>query len=233
MNDSSLDLTQRVAAIRDRVAAAAARSGRAADDITIVAAAKTRSAAEIEAVIAAGVTSIGHNYVQEATAQRPLVTGPATWRLIGPLQTNKINATLRCCDTVDTLHTVELAAELDARVQRQGRAPWPVLLQIRLGGEATKSGCDPSEAESVLTAVQQMPGLLCLGLMTMPPPGEVDASRRWFGQLRELAVRLRAQTGLALPVLSMGMSEDFELAVEEGATHVRLGTALFGPRPPR
>jgi pyridoxal phosphate enzyme (YggS family) len=153
----------------------------------------------------------------------------AVWRLIGPLQRNKARQAVETFDAVDTVGSAELVSALGRRLE--GRtAPLPVLLQIRLGDEATKSGVEAQDAAPLLEAVQQTPALQCLGLMTMPPPQPPNAVRRYFAALGELAVRLREQSGLPLPVLSMGMSHDYEVAIEEGATHVRLGTVLFGPR---
>ncbi len=224
------ELLERYREVCDRVAAAAVRSGRTAGDVTLVAAVKGRGAAEVATLLDAGLTALGHNYVQEAEAMRAAVSQPAVWRLIGPLQTNKAGVALRLFDTVDTLASESLARALEQRCVREGREALPVLVQVRLGGEATKSGVDPDQVEPLLVRLQQTPHLLCQGLMTMPPPGPAEAGRRWFVALRQLAVGLRGQTGLALPVLSMGMSEDYEVAIEEGATLVRVGTALFGPR---
>lgn len=222
-------IAERVAAVRARIAAAAVAAGREPAEIRLVAAAKTRTAGEVAEVIAAGVGEIGHNYVQELAAMRPAVVPAATWRLIGPLQKNKINAALRCCETIDSLHSAELAVALESRAARAERVV-EVLVQVQLGGEATKSGVTPADLEQLLEVMQPMPHLRCLGLMTIPPPGAVGEARRWFAELRSIADRLRAAAGLALPYLSMGMSHDFEAAIGEGATHLRLGTALFGPR---
>lgn len=226
-----IDLAARTAELQARVAAAAARSGRPAAAVCLVAAAKGRTPAEIDAVLAAGVEVLGLNYVQEAEAQRAAVTRPAAWHMIGPLQRNKIGAALRTFERIDTIHDLRLAQGLDRRWRGEARdGLLPVLLTIRIGGEATKTGADPEAAEELLAGVQLLGTLECQGLMTMPPPGPPEECRRHFAALRELAERLRVASGLALPVLSMGMSADFEVAIEEGATEVRLGTALFGPR---
>ena len=223
------DITQRVLEVQQRIAAAAARSGRAASDITLVAAAKTRTAAEIDAVIAAGVTEIGENYAQEAAEQKPGVTLPARWRMIGHLQQNKANLALEVFDTLDSLDSAKLAGRLSRRLEELG-SELEVLVQVRLGGEDSKSGVEPVDLHGLLTTVQQTPHLRCLGLMTMPPPGDLELMRRYHAELRNLAEREREQTGLLLEVLSMGMSHDYEVAIAEGATQVRIGTALFGPR---
>lgn len=224
-----MDAGSRVAEVQGRIAAAAARAGRSAADVTLVAAAKTRTAEQVAEVIAAGVRQIGHNYVQEAQAMRPELPAPAAWRLIGHLQRNKAKDALALFDVIDSLDSERLAKALDRQAAEAGREV-PVLLQVRLGGEETKSGVEPAAVEPFLEVVQQTAHLRCLGLMTMPPPASADESRRWFGQLRELAERLRAHSGLPLRELSMGMSGDYEVAIEEGATLVRVGTALFGPR---
>ncbi|MCC7493930.1 MAG: YggS family pyridoxal phosphate-dependent enzyme [Fimbriimonadaceae bacterium] len=233
MTDSMISAAARLAALRARIAAAAARAGRSPDHVTLVAAVKTRTAAEVAPLLAAGLTELGHNYVQEAAAMRAALPTPAVWRLIGPLQRNKVGAALRCCDVVDSLDSPDLATALAARCERDGRATVDVLLQVRLGEESTKAGVAPAAVAALLAMVQQTPHLRCLGLMTMPPPPSVEPSRPHFARLRGLAEELRAASGLPLPVLSMGMSADYEDAILEGATHVRVGTALFGPRTPR
>ncbi|MBI5834903.1 MAG: YggS family pyridoxal phosphate-dependent enzyme [Armatimonadetes bacterium] len=230
-----VDLADRVKALRQRMAAAAASSGRPPEAVTLVAASKTRSAAEVAAALAAGVDQIGENYVQEALAKRPQVPTPAVWRLIGPLQRNKAGHALRGFNAVDTLDNLELAQTLSRRWESADPPgePLEVLIEVHLGGEATKSGIEPAQVGELLDRLQLLPGLQCLGLMTMPPPLPAEQVRGYFAQLRELAGDLRARSGLALPVLSMGMSADFEVAIAEGATQVRLGTVLFGPRGPR
>ncbi|MBI2300853.1 MAG: YggS family pyridoxal phosphate-dependent enzyme [Armatimonadetes bacterium] len=223
------DIAARVAEIRDRIARAAESAGRAAGEVTLVAAAKTRSAAEVDSAIAAGVTDIGENYVQEAEDKRARVAGAATWRMIGHLQRNKAGAAAAAFDTADTIDSARLAEALERRLAGSGRII-DVLMEIHLGGEASKSGVEPAGAHELLNVLQQMPSLRCLGVMTMPPPAAPETARRWFSELRELAECLRRSSGLPLRVVSMGMSQDFEAAVAEGATHVRIGTALFGPR---
>jgi pyridoxal phosphate enzyme (YggS family) len=220
----------RVREAHDRIAAAAARAGRSADAVTLVAATKTQPPTVVAAALAAGVDELGENYVQEAAAKRPAVGQPARWRLIGPLQRNKAGAALALFDTIDTLADLRVAQALARRCEQRGGAPREVLVEVHLGEEPTKAGVAPAAAEELLVGLQLLPGLRCLGLMTMPPPVPADEGRRYFAALASLARELAARTGLALPVLSMGMSHDYEVAIEEGATHVRLGTALFGPR---
>lgn len=223
------ELHERLAEVRERVAQAAVASGRPPAAVTIVAAAKQQSIAAQAAVVAAGIAHLGHNYAQEASAARAVLDQPAVWHLIGHLQRNKAGLAAELFDRVDTLDSARLADALGRR-REPVAGPLPVLLQVRLGGEASKSGVEPEEAGRLLEAVQQTGGLVCLGLMTMPPPGSIAESRRWFARLRELAERLRRESGDALPVLSMGMSQDYEAAIAEGSTEVRLGTAIFGQR---
>ena len=226
---SAHSVADRVTEVRSRIAMAARRAGRDPQDIVLIAAAKSRTPDELEQAITAGVSAIGHNYVQEAAAMRPQIAGAATWRLIGPLQRNKVNQALRACDTVDSVHTAKLAESIGIRAERAQRIV-EVLLQVRLGEEDSKSGAAPDEVPELLASVQLMPWLRCLGMMTIPPPAEIVETRRWFASLRAMADDVRSRSGLPLPILSMGMSHDFEAAIEEGATHVRIGTALFGPR---
>lgn len=222
-------IAERVREVQDRIAAAAVRSGRRPEAVTLIAATKSRTPEEVEAAIAAGVAHVGENYVQEAVAKRAAVSMPASWRMIGHLQTNKVNAALAVFDSLDSLDSLRLARALHTRLERAERA-LDVLIEVRLGGEESKTGIDPTESDQLLAGLQQMATLRCLGLMTMPPPGDPTTARRYFAELRELAERLRRSSGLPLEVLSMGMSQDYEVAIEEGATHVRIGTALFGPR---
>ena len=206
-----------VASIRSRIAAAAARSGRDAADITLVAATKTVPVELVAAVVAAGVVDIGENRAQELTAKAPALVGTgARWHFLGQLQRNKVRVLapwVVCWQSVDR---DELGAEIAKR------APGArVLIEVNLAGEPAKGGCGPSEAAGLLDSLRAR-GLVVAGLMAVPPAD--DDPRRWFARLRELGAHLE------LPELSMGMSGDFEIAVEEGATMVRVGRALFGPR---
>jgi hypothetical protein len=228
-----MSVAERVAEVRQRIAAAAARAGRDPGEVTLVAASKTRSAEEVAAAAEAGIVEFGENYVQEAAPKRAALEAlgvSAYWRMIGHLQRNKAAQAVEVFDVVDSLDSPRLGRALQARAEQGVTAAVEVLLQIRLGGEPSKWGVEPSGADELLKMVQQMPLLRCLGLMTMPPPSSVAETRRYFVELRELAEGLRERSGLPLPVLSMGMSQDYDVAVEEGATHVRIGTALFGPR---
>jgi pyridoxal phosphate enzyme (YggS family) len=218
----------RLAAVRAAVHAAAVHVGRDPADIRIVAVTKTFPASTVAAAVAAGLTDVGENYVQEARAKRAGVTG-AVWHLIGGLQRNKLRAALAVFDCVQTVDSVALADALGAAAA--GRR-LPVLVQVNVAGEATKRGVPPEHVEGVATAILSHPTLLLEGLMTVPPAGEPEASRPHFRALRELRNRTQVRVGVELPHLSMGMSSDFTVAVEEGATWLRLGRALFGGRDP-
>ncbi len=222
MSDLAADLAANLAAVRARIAAAAARAGRDASEVRLIAVAKTKSAAAVRAAIAAGATDIGENYVQEGAAKRAAVGDGACWHFIGRLQRNKAG---RAVAAFDYIHTVDSAA-LGAALARQGAARGRVvrvLVEVRLGGEASKVGVDPAALPDLLVALRD-PHLVVDGLMTVPPPGPPEATRLFFRQLRAL----RDEAGLR--ELSMGMSDDFEVAVEEGATMVRVGRAIFGAR---
>ena len=223
----------RFAALRARVDAAARRSGRDPAAVRIVGAAKTQPAERVAAAVQAGLRDIGENYVQEAAGKRVAVearVGPALarslhWHGIGPLQRNKAKHAVACFEWLHAVDGARLATELDRRAAEAGRS-LVVLLQLNLSGEATKTGVAAEELPALLDAVRGLAHLRVVGLMTMPAPApDPEAARPVFARLRALAAAAQ------LPELSMGMSDDFEVAVEEGATLVRIGTALFGPRP--
>lgn len=220
-----------VAAARERIAAACARVGRDPAGVQIVAASKTQPAAAIAEAIAAGVNIVGENRVQEAAVKRPLVGGGPPWHLIGPLQRNKAKAALELFDAIETVDRAELADRLELLLAPSGRVV-PVYLEVNVGGEAQKSGVMPAAATALAEHVaSRCPHLALRGLMAVPPwHPDPERSRPHFAALRELAARVEARAGHARLQLSMGMSEDFEIAVEEGATAVRLGRVLFGER---
>ena len=221
----------RVAEARERIAAACARAGRDVRAVRLLAVGKTQGPDAVAAAIAAGIEAIGENRVQEAQAKRPLVAATARWHLIGPLQRNKARTALELFEVIETVDRVELADRLQALLAGSARVV-PVFLEVNVGGEAAKSGAAPSEIAAIATHVlQRCPGLALRGLMTVPPyDPDAERSRPHFAALRTLGERLAAALGLPPLELSMGMSEDFEVAVEEGATEVRLGRILFGER---
>ncbi len=221
------DIRANVERVRERIARAAERAGRRPEDVLLVAVSKTVEAERVRAAVAAGITALGENRVQEARAKIAEIGRPAAWHLIGHLQTNKARDAVELFDVIHSVDRVELARELDRRAHARDRVV-RVLLQVNVGGEATKGGVAPAAVAETLEALVPLRNLAVRGLMTIPPEVErAEEARGWFQALRKLAERH------ALPELSMGMSGDFEVAVEEGATMVRVGTAIFGPRPPR
>jgi PLP dependent protein len=223
----------RLDAVRVRIAAACARAGRSPDDVTLVAISKTFGPEEIREATEAGLTLFGENKVQEAAQKIPLCSSAVEWHLVGHLQRNKVKfvpSLFRMVHAVDSWRILEaLNQACDAAGVRL-----PVLLEINVSGEGSKFGLPPELGQQVL---EQANGLSCVevrGLMTMPPyHPDPEAARPFFRKLRALRDEWKAATGFGLPELSMGMSGDFEVAIEEGATFVRLGTILFGPRKPR
>jgi PLP dependent protein len=226
-----LSISDNLAAVRERIAAACARAQRGPSEVRIVGVTKTHPAETVAAAVAAGVDAIGENRVQEAAAKRPLVAAPAPWHLVGPLQRNKAKLALGLFDLIETLDRIELADRLETLLAAEGRLV-PVFMEINIGGEIAKSGAPPSHAallvEYVLT---RCPHLRLSGLMTVPPyDPDPERSRPHFAALRTLGRDLAESFSLPTLELSMGMTEDFCVAVEEGATWVRLGRVLFGER---
>ncbi len=226
------DVASNWRAVCARVAAAARRAGRDPGGVRIIAVSKTKPVEAIEAAIAAGATDIGENYVQEAAAKIGRIGTAARWHLIGHLQRNKAVRAAELFELIHTLDSVALGEALSRHALRRAQ-PLRVLVEINSGGEATKSGIAPVHVGPLLAALGLLPGLLIDGLMTIPPPGPTaESARRHFRGLRELRDQLRrdAPSNAPLRELSMGMSDDFEVAVEEGATMVRVGRAIFGER---
>ncbi|MDX1418753.1 MAG: YggS family pyridoxal phosphate-dependent enzyme [Rubricoccaceae bacterium] len=232
----STRIADRADAVRSRIAAACARAGRSPDAVTLVAVTKTFPLPVVEAAVAAGLRDFGENRVQELAAKAEALPGEhagggVRWHLIGHLQRNKAKEALRHADAFHALDSLRLAETLERRAAQAGRV-LPCLVQVNVSGEGTKEGVDPEEAHALLGVVASFAHLRIDGLMTMAAPAATEAEletvvRPQFRQLRRLA---ETAPGGALPVVSMGMSGDYEVAVEEGATHVRLGSALFGPR---
>jgi len=217
-----VDVAANLAAVRIRIARAAQRAGRDPGTVHLIAVSKTKPAALVRAALAAGATDFGENYVQEAVAKRAEVGAGGRWHLIGHLQRNKAARAVETFDCIQTVDSAALGTALARHAAEQQRTIH-VLVEVRLGGEATKSGVDP-EALPALLAELQLPALVVDGLMTVPPPGDPEAARPHFRTLRALGERA------GLRELSMGMSDDFEVAIEEGATMVRVGRAIFGAR---
>ena len=229
--DPRMSIEDRAAFIREGIARAAERAGRDLSEIVLVGVTKTRTVDEVREV-APFVDAIGENRVQEAQGKRA-AWGEAPsppWRLIGHLQNNKARRAVELFDTVDSLASIQLADRLSRIADEIGRT-LPVLIEVNTAREASKSGVDPEDFPALLENVLRLPRLALEGLMTIGPLTDDEARvRRAFAELRGLAERARASSGLPLPVLSMGMSSDMELAILEGSTMVRIGTALFGPR---
>ena len=200
--------------------------------MTLVAVSKTVPAARLRAAVAAGQQVLGENRVQEAESKRAEVPG-ATWHLIGSLQSNKARRAIETFAVVETVGSTELAARLDALVRERGRAPYPVLLQVNVDRDPAKAGFPPDELRRAVEHLDRLHDLDVRGLMTVGRlVDDPEDARATFIALRALSQELRASWARLGPGLSMGMSDDFELAVEEGATIVRVGRAIFGDRPP-
>ena len=212
------------------MAAAARVAGRAPESVTLVGVGKTQPAEVLVAARAAGLADLAENYVQEALPKIALVPrSGTTWHFIGTLQTNKTRAVAEHFDWVHTVDRLKLAERLAAQRPFHG-PPLQLLIQVNIGDEASKGGIEPEALPALAVAIAQLPRIALRGLMCVPPPSEDPAVQRgYFAQLRRLRDDL-VSDGLALDVLSMGMSTDFEAAILEGATHIRIGTALFGPR---
>lgn len=228
------DLRARLSAVRKKITAAALRSNRATDEITLIAISKTHPPQTLQAAIEAGVSDLGESRVQEA---EPKITQigrqSARWHLVGHLQENKARRAIGLFDIIHSLDSISLAQRLDRLCASEARDELPVLVQINLGGEDSKTGIDPNEVEALLDAVAQCPRLQLIGLMTLPPYSEnPENARSFFKTLRELRDQFQrdGRFGTGAGHLSMGMSHDFEIAIEEGATMIRVGTAIFGER---
>jgi pyridoxal phosphate enzyme (YggS family) len=229
-----LTVRERFENIRGRVAAAALRSGRDPSEVCLVAAVKRVPVDRILEAVEAGVEMLGENYVQEAQRLKEQIPSPVKWHMIGNLQSNKARQAVRLFDVIETVDREKIVNELERCAYEVGRR-LDVMVQVDLAGEATKSGADPDQTRRLIEAVAACENLRCVGLMTMPPfYDDPEGARPYFAELRRLRDRLQPSMpqGVDLRGLSMGMSGDFEVAVEEGATLVRIGTALFGPRKP-
>jgi pyridoxal phosphate enzyme (YggS family) len=228
------DVASRLTAVRQRIAAACLRTGRDADGITIVAVTKTHPATAIAALLAAGIRDIGENRVQELEAKVAEVgRGTVRWHLIGHLQRNKARRAVELSDLIHSIDSVRLAEKLSEEAIIAGRV-LEGLIQVNVSGEATKGGLEADHAMEEIGEICALPGLRIQGLMTMAPlTADEGVTRRVFAAARELCERAAGGiSGFEARHLSMGMSADFELAVEEGSTMVRLGTVLLGERGP-
>ena len=221
-----LDIRANLGRVQEAVARACARAGRSPDHVLLIAVSKTMDAERVRLAVAAGVAALGENRVQEAREKIEALGHPVPWHLIGGLQTNKARDAARLFDWIHSVDRLELAQELSRRAHAAART-LSILLQVNLGDEPQKGGVAPAETKRLCEAVAGLPGLRVRGLMAIPPAAPTaEETRPHFRTLREL------RDSLGLEHLSMGMSADYEVAIEEGATMVRVGTAIFGPRAP-
>ena len=226
-----MGLAENLASIQQRIAAACARSGRDPASVTLLAVSKGMPPEVIRAAADAGLALFGENKVQEAKAKIPLCPGRLRWHLIGHLQSNKCRDAVHCFEMIHSVDSVALAEEIQKFADKQAKT-MRVLLEVNLAGETSKFGFHPEAVVEALTLINALPKLEIHGLMTIAPwTQEPEKVRPVFRKLRELKTGCEDALGAPLPHLSMGMSADFEVAIEEGATIVRIGTSLFGARP--
>ena len=221
---------ENLAAIEWRIEAACHRSGRPRSSVTLIGVSKTFPPSLVDAVVALGVRDIGENRVQELKTKVGQVSATPRWHLIGHVQSNKANEAARLADVIHTIDSERLAEKIALEAGRLGKT-LDVLVQVNVGEESQKSGVSPAGAPELIEAVSRQESLRLRGLMTIPPVAPPDEARRYFAQLRELRDRLAGRSGSGIfTELSMGMSDDYEIAIEEGASMIRIGRALFGER---
>ena len=218
------ELADNLDRIRARIATACQQAGRDVGDVLLLGVTKTVLPEAVDAAVAAGLTTFGENKIQEAKAKIPEVSNRARWHFIGHLQSNKAREAVALFDLIQSVDSVKLAGELDQWAERAGKTQ-PILLEVNVAGEASKHGLRLEDVAAAVTEINRLAHLEVRGLMTIPPYAvDPEQARPFFRQLRTLRDRLR------LPELSMGMSHDFTVAIEEGATIVRIGAAIFGER---
>jgi hypothetical protein len=225
-----VSLADNLAAIQQRICAACERAGRAPGDVILLAVTKSQPPETVQAATELGLVLFGENKVQEAKGKIPFCPGRARWHLIGHLQSNKCRDAVELFEMIQSVDSLHLAKEINKRAEQAAKR-MPVLLEVNVAGEASKFGYAPGELLAELKQINALPRLEIQGLMTMPPWSlESEKARPHFHQARQLKSQCEQILGASLPHLSMGMTGDFEVAIEEGATFVRIGTALFGPR---
>jgi pyridoxal phosphate enzyme (YggS family) len=225
-----MDLAANLQAIQQRIAAACARAGRDPASVTLLAVTKSQPPDAVREAAQLGLTLFGENKVQEAKAKIPLCPGRLRWHMIGHLQTNKCRDAVGLFEMIQGIDSLHLAEEVNRRADQAGKT-LPILLEVNAVGEASKFGYRPEQLLTEFMQINALPRLEIHGLMTIPPwTPDPEKVRPVFRQVRELKQRCEQVLGAPLPQLSMGMSGDFEVAIEEGATIVRIGTALFGER---
>jgi hypothetical protein len=223
-------IAENLNSIQQRIAAASARAGRDANSVRLLAVSKTHPPETIRAAVECGQLHFGENKIQEAKAKIPLCPGKARWQFIGHLQSNKVRDAVELFEMIQGVDSLSIAQEISKRAEQAGKT-MPILLEVNVAGEASKFGYAPERLLAELNALNALPRIEIHGLMAIPPYTPVpEKARPYFQKLRELKVECEKILGAPLPQLSMGMSGDFEVAIEEGATLVRIGTALFGER---
>jgi PLP dependent protein len=228
-----MDIAQNLMRVREQIAQAAAKAGSVADEVALVAITKTHPVDKVREAIEAGHNLFGESRVQEARAKIPELPSNLRWHFVGHLQKNKIRHALPLFEMIHSVDSLGLAQEINRIAEEEGMHP-RVLLEVNVAGEGSKFGFSPEKLRDQMEALLALPRLSILGLMTIPPLAEeAEASRKYFVRLRELRDRLQTDFRVDLAQLSMGMTQDFSVAVEEGATLVRVGTAIFGERPKR
>ncbi len=226
-----MSLEENLARVQERIAAACGRAGRDPATVTLLAVSKNHPAATVSEAVSLGISLFGENRIQEARVKIPASSGRARWHFIGHLQSNKAREAVGLFEMIESLDSLGLAGELQKQAEKQARTI-RVLAEINVAGESSKFGWNPSRFLEELAALNAFPRLELNGLMTVAPYStDPERARPVFRRLRELRDEASARLGGPLPVLSMGMSGDLEVAIEEGATLVRVGTALFGARP--
>jgi pyridoxal phosphate enzyme (YggS family) len=225
-----VSLADNLEKVQQRIKAACERAGREPDSVTLLAVSKTHPPETIRAAADCGQVFFGENKVQEAKAKIPLCPGRLRWHFIGHLQSNKCRDAVELFEMIQSVDSLPLAQEISKRAEQAAKR-MPVLLEVNVAGEASKFGYAPDKLLAELKELNALPRLEIRGLMTVPPwTAEPEKIRPHFRRLRELKEQAETVLGAPLPHLSMGMSDDFDIAIEEGATIVRIGTALFGPR---
>jgi pyridoxal phosphate enzyme (YggS family) len=218
--------------VTEKIGKAAQKAGRNPAEIKLVTVSKTVEVGRIKEAIEAGVTILGENYVQEAQKKIEEIGHPVAWHFIGHLQSNKAKYAIRLFDMIHSVDSIPLAEELNRKAEKEGLTI-KVMIEVNLSGETSKFGTEEEKAFDVARKISNLQNLSLMGLMTMPPYFDnPELSRPYYIQLRELKGKM-AREGMLLKELSMGMSNDFEVAIEEGATYVRVGTAIFGARKPK
>ena len=226
------DISSNISLIRQRIEAASARSGRDPRSVRLMAVSKTVALERIREALEAGITLLGENYVQEAREKIPAIGHAAEWHMIGHLQTNKVKYVVNLFDWIHSVDRLELARELDKRAG-QNKRRLNVLIEVNVSGEESKNGMEPDAALELVRQVSFLPNISVRGLMTMPPYSDnPENSRPYFQALRKLRDEISATAipSIRMDELSMGMTDDFEVAIEEGATVIRVGRAIFGKR---